>query len=260
MNIFKTTIESERVIDPALREQLEKAMLEVKKNRIIRDILLGEDKTCMSYRTMSYEMLGGIVLSVMVSGTFLLIPMHNILDHPDYWYEYMLQVMFGYIPLNAAAIILNSSHRMNTDSVKTFENWIALYSVGTIATISTIMALYCTWKGLGYDYPIPFQGVIFVVVLQIISYTFFWFQFPKAMRENRSFNKRLKYLYIAFLYSFIVSPQYHVLGIAFRKVPSQYQWVLALCLPLVREWNSRYMLRLSIKQMVQKRSRWSVLS
>ena len=95
---------------------------------------------------MSYEMLGGIVLSVMVSGTFLLIPMHNILEHPDYWYEYMLQVMFGYIPLNAAAIILNSSHRMNTDSVKTFGNWIALYSVGTIATISTIKGQLNTYR------------------------------------------------------------------------------------------------------------------
>ena len=121
-----------------------------------------------------------------------------------------------------------------------------LYCVGVVAFTISITGVYYVWSyALCYPYPMPFQGLLLAFETLIIMYIQLWFQFPQKLRKDEKFRKRMKYMYHALFISSTIPTQYHLIGIVFIAVPPEYQWALALCLPIVREVNLSIMLRMS---------------
>ena len=247
ISIFLALIEGNTRIEPTLKEQLEKAALEVQRNKLYKNILLNKDETQISYLVLIYGMTGGIILGLIMSGIVILIPTHDILKHQDYWYELLLQGIFGYVPLNAGIVIINASYWMNTGYIRTTGTWVSLSCTASVIFIFLIMAVYCICRVIGYKYPVPFQGVLFAVVLQVVLYVHLYFQFPENTRKNTTFKKRIKYLYSSLIFSSLLQTQYHLLTLAFRNISVKFQWILGIFLPVVRHGNTQYLLRNSFK-------------
>ena len=101
----------------------------------------------------------------------------------------------------------------------------------------TYITFYLLWtSGLGFNHPMPFNMcsaysscIPFLITL--------WYNFPKEERRNEKGRIRIFafMLYIAWHWCFAF--QYSILAILFEKIPSSFQWILVIILPLQRELN-----------------------
>ena len=88
---------------------------------------------------------------------------------------------------------------------------------------------------MGLRYPIPLGGIfnqilgLFCMILSI------WFQMPKAWRMVASFKKRVKWMIVFHLTGVAISALYWVLWVVMAYVPTDYQPIMAVVIPLFRE-------------------------
>ena len=223
-----------------------KANDEEETKKIHENILMNFDSTRYLHHVALCGILGGVFLGFLGTFTITLLPCHNVIAEPQYWYEFWLQCELGFLPLFAAVSIFNSSSWMNTEAVKNVKNYIRLYMVGFVSSTISISSVYYFWRFLiQYPHPMPFQGVLLAFELLMILYIHLWYQFPKALRVNNSFRKRLKFTFHALLISGLVPFQYQIITIFFLKVSPEYQWGVAFCLPIIRELNLALMLKMT---------------
>ena len=72
----------------------------------------------------SYTGIVGIILALCNSClVFCLLPLHNILTHPNHWYEFMTISVFGFIGLFSAGFVLSCSVWMDLGFIKTWKNF-----------------------------------------------------------------------------------------------------------------------------------------
>ena len=93
---------------------------------------------------------------------------------------------------------------------------------------------------LGLNSPMPFTLISTHVIGSIYFMTCLWFVFPNELRQNEDFRKRLKGFYIYFWARFFLRPvQFIVLRVVFFALPTDFQLVMALVIPITREVNER---------------------
>ena len=87
------------------------------------------------------------------------IPWHNALLVPDYWYEFMIQMMFTMLPTWAGTVILQSGFWGNFKSLQTWPSYIFLWCFMIVMYAILTCSYYILWTQ-HYDYytPMPFAG------------------------------------------------------------------------------------------------------
>jgi hypothetical protein len=80
-------------------------------------------------------------------------------------------------------------------------------------------------------------GILMYINSIIINHVTLWYSFPNEWRQHQGFRKRLKFAILTSLYTCLVVVQYNMIATLFITFPGPYQWVAALFLPLVREFN-----------------------
>ena len=58
--------------------------------------------------------LSGILLSLLVTAPFSLIPVHNIFEHSEYWFELYLQAIMSFVPMWVSYLLFTCTVWMNT--------------------------------------------------------------------------------------------------------------------------------------------------
>jgi hypothetical protein len=187
--------------------------------------------------TLKYILFGfcSIVLSLVPSFSFILIPVHNVILQPDYWYELPLQHIGDGIVLAAFAVI-HSSYWMNIGYIKKVRYFLILSFTMVANNFLLYSSGYIIWTCvLGYSFPIPFIGTIVVQIALITTYTVFWFQFPIAWRKNDECRKRLKSFLAAIAFNSTLTLQYIIMTRVLIAFQENNQWVIALSLPIMRD-------------------------
>ena len=88
----------------------------------------------------------GIILALLNSCLiFCLLPQHNILLEPQYWYEFMTISVIGFIGLFAAGFVLNISVWMDLDDMCTWKNVLIVYLISGSGWISLNSSYYQVW-------------------------------------------------------------------------------------------------------------------
>ena len=124
------------------------------------------------------SVLSGPALAIAIASIRCLVPYHNVLEEPCFWYENILVSLFTTFPL-----MVYSWHPMATEywanySMKSsFNTYLFLLFVGSGTYITVIAIYYYYWEGLAQ--PMPFNGYIapmfanfvvtFYVILRYIS-------------------------------------------------------------------------------------------
>ena len=59
------------------------------------------------------SILGSILLSTALGSLFCLIPAHNVLKEPFYWYEYQISIVFGVLPFVIWFVLIQAEYKYN---------------------------------------------------------------------------------------------------------------------------------------------------
>ena len=207
------------------------------RNDIFRDILHNSKCEKLSLKFLVYG-LGTILLPTTPSFFCTLIPWHDAMESQKYWYEQALKFVFCLTPFMAAHAVIKSSLCINVKFIKNVRNFLITWLVfGSLWFISQIL-LYMVWaRVLEYNYPVPLNCYIVGTVLKIALFVRIWYMFPYEMRGCIRFKKRLISLILATIINQCMMLEYAVITKMFMKFSGNHQWVIALILPLIREFN-----------------------
>ena len=180
----------------------------------------------------------GILGPLISSMAYTRIPVHNVFEMPQYWYEFPIQILFALVHHWAAMILYKCSFYMNITYIRDLKHFVVMFCVGGIVLFSTYGSEYLIWTVyLQYPYPFPFNGYVIAATLMVAFYVTLWFRFPLEWRNDEAFRNRLLYFLIAITLNQAVLFEYAGITIILLTIPDEYQWVVVVFFPLLREVN-----------------------
>ena len=125
-----------------------------------------------------FRIISIIVMFVPLGAPIFLIPRHNTIVYPDYWFEHIIYGL--YLVLFFATDLLLKIHIFfKEQSLVTFKLFFKILAWNSINFVMLYSLLYVIWViYLGKNYPIPFIGlsVIPIAVAQLCG---LWLLFPE---------------------------------------------------------------------------------
>ena len=222
-----------------LTEKIDQAKQCEKRNKIFEDIIANVSDENPASKLMILFGLLSVLGSAITTFFYTLIPTHHVFGSPEYWYELPLQGLFVFIPIWSAYIIYLCSFYMNIKIIMTKKVFIKIWLTTGVTMFIAFFASYHLWVHvLQYNYPVPLTGYLtFLSSTMISSLIVLWKSFPLDWRRNQSFRNRLKWFMYSFLFQQFTTIEYGIVTSILLGVPRNYQWVVAIFLPLVREFN-----------------------
>ena len=188
-----------------------------------------------------------ILITLVATIPFTLIPVHNVILCPQYWYEFPLQTILIHC-FACAFAILNCSYWMNINYIKKFRYILIMSFTDCTLIFLLFMTGYMIWTHVyNYNYPVPFIGFMVSYPVMVIIYAIIWFLFPSDWRKNYQFRKRLKFFLLSMAFNHAMTSQYSFIAKVLLASKEKKQWVFAIFLPLIREINNWIMKKLAIK-------------
>ena len=178
----------------------------------------------------------GIILAGFLSTIlFTIIPVHDLVQHPEYWYEIIFHGMIGHT-LISIGFCYPASWLMNISQMRKPRTLAVVFMFSQLAGTAWIVLSYFIWTHiLLFEYPVPFCGYIAYSIDVIVPILVIFFGYPKRWRRNKIFKKRMKFALILTQYLLILDLANTIVTEILRAFPNQYQPVIALLLPLNRE-------------------------
>ena len=200
-------------------------------------ILNGTCDDSISTKTIFYSF-SGVLLGIVLTSTVTLLPQHNVINNPEYWYESMITLAIGFPAAASGYIAYNYFYCLNMSVKEPWKIIISIFIVGMLTSVILSSTCYLVWsRYFLFPYPIPFQGYLVGngswSAMTIAS----WFLCPSNWRKNVVTKIRLRYcILLSYVMSFI-EISYKVFAELFIWIPLKYQWCLAVLLIIARECN-----------------------
>ena len=248
--IYKSSVQNNRVnvlplvLPPSvstireIEQEKEKQTLRSRKRQeLYEDILCNTAINQNWFKAIAHTFSG--LAGCLISNSFLtLLPVHDVFLYPEYWYEFPLQVAAALLPNWAAMVILRCRHYMNIDSIKSIRNFFTMFITSVVIVLLVYAAEFTIWSiVLDFPYPVPLNGYVLAATGMMVFFTTLWYRFPLNWRKNKLFRKRLAFFIIAIMLNQCCLFQYGLITKILLTVPENLQWIVALFLPLVREFN-----------------------
>ena len=182
-------------------------------------------------------------LKIIVSGILLTIPLtiipyQDVIQYPECWYEILIPG-----PISQAVSSVNICIRigsfMNIEYLFLPRIVVLMFLIGFTTMFLLVLMVYYIWTSiLTYEYPIPLLGILASWFGIIYSTLIVLFLFPKQWRRNKNFRKRMGFITLfAVVYLLLTGFGYNIIVGMLSKSSSQYQPMVALALPALREFN-----------------------
>ena len=253
MNMNKISI-SETILQPKEVVQKPKEVVqhleseEIKKERHAHELNFSRrldefQMILMNYSQIPFKYIlygfANVIVSLLVVSILTLIPLHNIITSPEYWYETMLQTLASCL-IWVSYFVLNTSSWMNIKRIKEFRHCASLLLNIILTFVFSYSFLFVLWTyGLMYQWPLPYSGFVCFSITLVTGYISIWFRFDLKWRKNKLFRWRLKFFLLALAFSDAVGNLIYskIIMKMFLIFPQQYQWSISIILPIVREIN-----------------------
>ena len=207
------------------------------RTEVFEDIIYNMSPDYKSPKYILFSIIG-ILPALSSKWVYTLIPTHNVIQSPQYWYELPPQLMFGFLPIWATYSIFSCSYFMNIKCIRTPRNIITVWSILVLLTAAFFGTLYLVWVYLlKYQFPLPLMGYAFLLYSIMTVAFVLWFRFPSKWRSDVGFNKRLKIFLVCFFLSQLIYLEYAMLTKMILSIPIHLQWIVAIFLPFIRELN-----------------------
>ena len=185
---------------------------------------------------------GVLTLAILIIApcSITLLPFKNVFINPERWYEIVLatiSVHFFLASSNAiVAVDLFSGIIKKSRTRLAIEFFITLKVTEILAT-SIVHIIWSNIMGFIEPFPNRYTLVLYLSVWAMMLPI--WYAIPKETRVDPAVQKRVKSLMFYVFWATFVSMQLVAIGMAFRKVPRDFQWIIALVVPLKKEINDR---------------------
>ena len=178
-----------------------------------------------------------IISSVLFLVPFCLFPAHDLVRHPEYWYEILFHNAYFVIAANLLWNCFVSSF-LNTGYICQARPQAIMIFFGIATSIAfTIVAYYIWTELLNYQYPIPFWGILFSFAAILFSFPVIWYLFSYSFRKNPVFQRRIKYYILWLIIAMTMVTSYQILLITIEINRGPYQPLIALIFPVLREFS-----------------------
>ena len=189
--------------------------------------------------SIAYSLMG-IALCVVSSTAFALWPQHFNIGSPAYWYEILIFLLFGWVPITAANFAFTSNFGLGVGVWSLFKKCCIIYVIGSLTIVIFSYHFYISWVYIGeYIWPMPFHGYACGVFGWVAMTICTWLQFPKEWRSDPNIRKQLFFRVLFFNVSLIFEMTYKIILKLFQLVDGNKQWPLVFLLILIRESNMR---------------------
>ena len=199
---------------------------------------------CVSFPKNSFLTLGiySILLplfSIVMSTSITLVPQHNVIENPEYWYEPIIIALLGYFVVATAKTQLECSILMKSNWILTWKTFFTLFLWALLGYCVPYVAIHLVWVYVAeYPHPMPFMGQICAMTSYVPSLLALWFRFPRQLRiEDRQYRSRLIAYLSLFPLNILLAVGYSQVSSLFFRVPTNLQWIISPFLPLVKIFN-----------------------
>lgn len=190
----------------------------------------------VSYWNIMYVLviLGGCTLATSV---VTLLPRHNTIYYPEFWYEPIILFVFTIALRLTIATIVEFYIFTNVPELLSKKVFLKLFLAYSISFILPYCICYATWTVyLGRNHPLPFIGQCGIGV-----YLAYFFAVWHLFRLNTSMQdeEKKKITYFIFYRGcwFMLGIQFMILRIVI-KLAHSIEWITAILIPIVRSFNS----------------------
>ena len=207
-----------------------------KKRRELFEAILTNEAVEFSWsKTVFYPMI--IVLaSSLLAVPYCLFPAHDLVKFPEYWYEILYHAAFLFT-YDWVFWCFPAGHFLNMrclQQIRTLLRGVCI--IGGVFVFAFFTSTYYIWTNfLSFNYPIPFLGYTSVSVGWVTGCILIWLSIPTDWRKNADVRKRMKnYVILRLILINQISLQQSLI-LAVSKFRGQYQPLLALGFPVIRE-------------------------
>ena len=178
-----------------------------------------------------------LLSSILLSFPTILLPQHDGVKAPGYWYELMVDVNLTFNLSWVLAVFYDGKNILKITSVSKVGSCMRLYVASALSFDVIYYISHLIWtSGLGYNYPIPFANLA-VYLSSFVFLVTLWYEFPGELRKDEEQRKRIFAYILCYLWYAIVGLQKNGLRMMFVKIPLSLQWCMAIVLPLYRKLN-----------------------
>ena len=178
----------------------------------------------------------GILAAVCLNAAILfLIPRHNSILYPQFWYETLFYVIIGISTRHSASHILELFIFTNQQALLRISHYLKVFLICSLSFAVPYCTSYLVWTiWLGKNHPLPSLGSFTVFGDLSINIISFWFLFPPELREQELISRQAKAFLIFRLWAFSNTFARGALStIAKSSVP----WLLIMLIPLFRNFG-----------------------
>ena len=134
-----------------------------------------------------------LALCVLFSSPVLLLPQHNSIIHPDYWYEIMIVGCLSFGLTQTFDTMMACKFYFKVDSMISFRVFTYLYLIGASSWIFAYSMTYLVWTVLcGYNHPLPLSLAV-VYVWFLVQYIALYVLFTRELSIRDEFRKKMRF-------------------------------------------------------------------
>ena len=212
----------------------------------LKGLNLWSTKMQKSYKDVDWKctdcLYGFLILAILIIApcSITLLPFKNVFENPESWYEIMFASISVHFFLASSNAIIAAE--LFSEIIKKSRTRLAieLFITLKITDIIATSIVHIIWSNImGYIEPVPNRYTlvlylsIWAMMLQIR------YAVPKEARADPAVQKRVKALMFYVFWATFVTMQLLAMWMAFSKVPKDFQWMVALVVPLKKEINDR---------------------
>ena len=201
------------------------------------EAIVQNENVSLSFREGIFYLIGIVLIGFSSTLTLSLIPAHDVVQFPEYWYELLFQGPSGLMIWTVLNIcIIRPGLLLNVDCVFGWKNVFFVLLVSFLHQEFMIVSSYYLWTRIfGYKWPIPFFGFIMSIEGLMYEFPLIWIRFPQEYRSNGEFRKRMRNFYTIDLYIRALIIIYQAIVEYIGESSEDYQPIVALTLPIMRE-------------------------
>ena len=222
------------------KEHFERKLAAEHRNKIYLDILLNRNSHEIPSRFAFYS-LSSIFLCIILTGFVTIIPVHDVLDKSrdmsQYWWESMIQAV-SYFASCCVYMLLNCSYWTNISLIRTFKNFFIFFGWTALVSSILIVGFNIYWiYGMNLRFPAPFMGMLLAYPCINLAFIPLWLTFPKHWRKEKDIRQKFQYFIFSIWVNMFITMIYSFYTTVFVAVPVEYQWIAAITLIPLREFN-----------------------
>ena len=177
------------------------------------------------------------------------IPRTDCIVYQSHWAEIILPSAITYA-LTAAADLQNLITWTKENSLATFRVFLSMFLMYYIPAILIHIICYLTWTvHLGFNSPIPNQGIIATILTWIIFPVCLWFFLPAHVLSEREFRRKLRIYTVYYFWVIVIVIQLKMLSYLYSNPPANLQILLPFILAACRELDLQIRSKLVNKMM-----------